>query len=681
MRNIIQKYWLLSLLVVATFAIIYFGNHYLSTNSTTAPVPPPQDSPQPHQFGFPPPPQHQNEEISVEFLNSEYETTIEKPTGTFSTGQSADIMLSGFGFNNSGGSLLFNHQGNIATDGKRLILADRNNNRVLIWNSLPDGNEEPDLVLGQTNFTHNNPGTDLDELNWPVGVATDGTRLFVADTYNNRILIWKTFPTENAQPADISIQGEERAHQSNRTNIIWPWAVWSDGEKLAVASTGSATVYIWNTIPTKNNQEADISIHLEAFGTPRTIGSDGTNLIIGDHNAFKKDRGNFFWKSFPTTNNQKYDFYNDKDILWGPTFTEDGKFITVSNMLQIWNQFPEEQNDQPDLSIGNHGEYNFGGAASGDGSGIAYADGKLYISLSNGNRIVGYNKFPTSSQKPDFAIGAPDINTNTLETEFIMSNGIPATNGESLFISSDFDRKLYVWKNLPNESGAPPDYVYNNLEGPWDNALHENTLALGGRKTIYLWEKLPLNGEMPNKTFQDSIGSISFQEIKGIALDSKYLYVADEMAHKVYVWEGIPQKNSEPIFSIDIQRPSRLSSDGKHLVVTSTENSGVYIYDIETLPSSPVKTFNRTFNLPQGAIISDGHLFIASSIFNSVHIWENIEDAIAGKPEDAILGNQSRIPEIGKDKLFWPAGLAFDGNHLWVSEFKFSERVLRFSVK
>ena len=62
----------------------------------------------------------------------------------FATGQDADIMLSGIDFNNTGGALLFNHPMNITTDGTRLLLADTRNNRILIWNSLPGGNVAPD---------------------------------------------------------------------------------------------------------------------------------------------------------------------------------------------------------------------------------------------------------------------------------------------------------------------------------------------------------------------------------------------------------------------------------------------------------------------------------------------------------------------------------------------------------
>ncbi|MGE3579276.1 MAG: hypothetical protein AB7I25_12535, partial [Vicinamibacterales bacterium] len=34
-------------------------------------------------------------------------------------------------------------------------------------------------------------------------------------------------------------------------------------------------------------------------------------------------------------------------------------------------------------------------------------------------------------------------------------------------------------------------------------------------------------------------------------------------------------------------------------------------------------------------------------------------------------------PEIGRNKMFWPAAMAYDGARLWVGEYKFSNRVLR----
>ena len=693
------------------------------------------------------------EQISVEFVDSSYAVASAKTSGFFKTGQKADLMLSGVDFNNTGGSLLFNHLGGIASDGTHLLLADRNNNRILIWNELPEGNVAPDLVLGQKNFTSNDPGDGLDRLNWPVGVATDGKHVLVADTYNDRILIWNNFPTKNGQPADLVLVSIGDLLES-RGNIAWPWGIWTNGEKVVVTSTGAGQVLIWNKFPTVNKQQPDIVLWLKGkFGTPRSVGSDGKHLVIGDHNAFGDSPGNFFWRSFPVRDNQPYDFFiaeairmvedtfplpppeegvvpltstpfskgseedtasltllTSSEVFWGPTFTPDGKLLVLGSQLYIWNSFPEDENDAPDLVVGKEGPrgqgypdlfvgeegpegqgYHF---EAGDGSGLAIVGDKLYLSLSNGNKIVSFNTLPTRSDElPDFAVGSPDINTNTLGTNFIISNPVPISDGKSLFVSSDFDRKLYIWKNLPDESGAKPDIVYTLPEAPWDNVLFGQTLVLAGKRTIYVWKKLPLAGEMPDLIFNNCIGNVNFQNLYGVALDDKYFYLADNEANRIYVWEGIPTQNSNPKFSLTTDGPCRLSSDGKYLVVTATlsgSGGSIKIYPLRGLSSNSQPMIiggPGKFNLPQGAIVSHGHLFVGDTGFNRVLIWNKIEDALAGKDADIILGaeklraksDERRRPEIGMDKLFWPAVPVFDGSYLWVGEFKFSERLLRFS--
>ena len=106
-------------------------------------------------------------------------------------------MLSEIDFNNTDGPLHFNHPCTVASEGTHLLLAGRNNNRVLIWDPLPTENSEPDIVLGQEDFYSNSPGTGLKQMNWHVGVSADGKHVVVADTYNDRNLIWNTFPTNN----------------------------------------------------------------------------------------------------------------------------------------------------------------------------------------------------------------------------------------------------------------------------------------------------------------------------------------------------------------------------------------------------------------------------------------------------------------------------------------------------
>ncbi|MEA2040599.1 MAG: hypothetical protein U9N82_12375 [Thermodesulfobacteriota bacterium] len=644
-------------------------------------------------------------------------SSLTSARGWFTTGQDADILLSGIDFNNSGylnkpnDGLLFNHPMGIATDGTRLLLADTFNNRVLIWNTLPERNASPGLVLGQDNLTTNNPGTDLNRMNWPVGVSTASGKVVVADTNNDRILIWNTFPTSNAQPADLYIDFNNEANIKER--ITWPWAVWTNGTKLIVTSTANtpSSVLIWNSFPTRSNQPADLYLRgknpddgTDRFGTPRTIGTDGeTYLMIGDHNPIDSE-SNFFWNSFPTIDNAPYNFAmasppDDRQLMWGGVKASDGKFIAVTSPgISIWNSVPTEVRE-PDLYVGKEVGTDFTwtcdedgyGFKDGDGSSLVVtSSGKLFISLFNANKIVAFNSLPTSSnQCPDFAIGASNIDINTLETRYIMQNLVPATNGTSLFASSDFDGKLYVWKSIPTKSGTYPDVVYDLELCPWDNALYRNTFVLAGEAIVQIWTTLPTSGNPPDITFNGQIGSIEFQDLSGVALDDKYLYIADKGAGKLYVWAALPESTSPLLFSFDIPEIGTLSSDGTYLAVskyTGVNDARVYVYAVDGLSgsSTPLKEWWLIDGTPIGfptACVADGHLFICDNNLNRVLIWRSTQDAIDGGAIDARIGQADLRPAIGINSLFGPRALAFYRNRLWISEVKFSTRMIGFEYQ
>ena len=103
---------------------------------------------------------------------------------------------------------IMNSPGGITVEGGRVLVSDSLNNRVLIWDSIPTlSNTAADMVLGQGLFNSCAARfpVDADTLKNPRGVWSDGTRLMVADTGNNRVLIWNTFPTIDGQPADLVV--------------------------------------------------------------------------------------------------------------------------------------------------------------------------------------------------------------------------------------------------------------------------------------------------------------------------------------------------------------------------------------------------------------------------------------------------------------------------------------------
>ena len=97
--------------------------------------------------------------------------------------------------------------------------------------------------------------------------------------------------------------------------------------------------------------------------------------------------------------------------------------------------------------------------------------------------------------------------------------------------------------------------------------------------------------------------------------------------------------------------------------------------------------------IPQFFPEENGKNLVAVSDFDwTLSVWKNIPDRSGTalwsvRSERSICRESMRsrpvdtIGVTGKDSLVMPTFLAYDGNYLWVGEFKFSSRLLRFSGK
>ncbi len=155
----------------------------------------------------------------------------------------------------------------VFSDGTRLFAADRKFNRILIWNSIPATNFQPaDVVLGQPNMnssTSNNGGTSSKSLFMPESIFSDGQKLIVTDTGNNRILIWNSIPTSNFQAADVVV-GQPNMYTSsagsNGAKLNSPYFSIISKGKLLVSDFLNNRILVWNLIPTVNGSMASLAI-------------------------------------------------------------------------------------------------------------------------------------------------------------------------------------------------------------------------------------------------------------------------------------------------------------------------------------------------------------------------------------------------------------------------------------
>src|SRR5439155_9414536 len=122
-------------------------------------------------------------------------------------------------------------------------------------------------------FTTNTPANppSAKSLSGPQGVWLQNGKLFIADTHNNRVVIFNSIPTANGASADV-VLGQPNFTVGINTNIAQvtpnpqantmsdPVSVSSDGRRLFVADLGYNRVLIWNGIPTANGAPADIAL-------------------------------------------------------------------------------------------------------------------------------------------------------------------------------------------------------------------------------------------------------------------------------------------------------------------------------------------------------------------------------------------------------------------------------------
>ena len=142
----------------------------------------------------------------------------------------------------------------IAGTDQVLYVADAGNHRVLGWNPPPDSDRDAGFVLGQQNFTDNNelpfqnPGPA--KLRFPYGIACDDDRLAVADTANNRVLLWHGLPLTGrgadavlGQPGFDST-GENHWKAITHETLCWPYAISLHANRLAVADSGNNRIML-----------------------------------------------------------------------------------------------------------------------------------------------------------------------------------------------------------------------------------------------------------------------------------------------------------------------------------------------------------------------------------------------------------------------------------------------------
>ena len=637
----------------------------------------------------------------------------------------AEFGLSGFGPDFTDSAVSLNHPASGASDGTSLAIADRFNNRVLVFSSLPTAPTEPDVVIGQPDFQDITPGTGLADLNWPgaVEVTPEGT-LLIADTENGRILVYKSLPKSHGQPADFAL---DLAALTGNTDA-WPWGIWSDGESLVVTDTRKGYVLVWDSFPTDENSAPTSSSDPEGVGTPRNITSDGSSFLIGDENGSQpacwgeptpnRNRQSHIWVNrlpIGAPDGCIWDWYqgdvSERGVIALAAGGQDAHFwpsFPVDNDTALQRQTTGSQNtpmgppdgEQPDApgeeppspgepqaqigestirTVGNMPQAPAHSYLGGDGGDVVITDTAIYFVEYNGNRVTGWNQFPSAfeGKAPDFSVFDSDPDVSTLLRDGYIQNPVLANADGALVASSDYDRRMYVWNEAPGENGAQADYVYLTGFPAWDNTYAQGTLIIAGRDSLAIWRDFA-PGNLPDEVIRGQLGTLALSDLKGVAFDGTYLAVSEPQSDTVAVFEGIPDVGEEPIRSYSVRGPGRLDMKDGLLAIAPKEGASVLLVDV-TSADEPRELQVRV-NLPNQAKFLPFGFAIADTSFHRVQIWDSVDDALNGaEPARIIGGDLGDRPQTRADRFYFPASVEAVAGHLYVAEFKFSNRILAFS--
>jgi uncharacterized protein (TIGR03437 family) len=371
---------------------------------------------------------------------------------------------------------------------------------------------QANVVLGQPDFNSTAFSISQTGLRLPTAVATDGTILVVADTANNRIMIWKSIPTTINQAADVElgqpdfktvVQGSQQV-VDNRS-LRGPQGVWIQNGKLFVADTQNHRVLIWNSIPNQNRQPADVVLgqpnfnvanqpdltkgnndaHANSLLNPVSVSSDGVRLYVTD---FGNNRV-LIWRSIPTTNQAPADIVvGQKDLDTG--ISNDAPDLCPSNGT--------------DATTGNP-TYPIRCAKTLDFPRFALSDGtRLFIADGGNDRVLVFNTIPTQNgAAADVILGQPDENASVVSSftdlfhPLLRQSAADITptptglawDGTNLYVTDASNRRVLVF------TPEPPLVPINGVRNAASLQIFAlGSITLGGTVTAGDIVKIKING-------------------------------------------------------------------------------------------------------------------------------------------------------------------------------------------
>ncbi len=444
----------------------------------------------------------------------------------YSTNMNASVVIGQTGFTgataNQGGSVGANTLSfttGVVIIGSKLVVSDNANSRVLVFNTIPtSSNAAPDVVIGQADFTHGsaNQGGSVgaNTLNTPQGLATDGTKLFVADYLNRRVLIYNTVPTSNNASADVVIgqpdmQTVNVAVSQTSTKVPINIAYDSSSGKLIIAdsSVTANRVLIYNQVPTTNSAPADVVVGQQNFtsGSANQGGSIGPNTLSQAINVLVA---------------------NSKLLISDAS----------NNRVLVFNSIPTSNNASADVVIGQadftYGSANQGGSVGANTLsspyGLAYDGTKLFVSETNNNRALIFSGIPVSNNisaykvigQADFTHSSANQGGSTSANTLNLPKAMSVINNQ-LFVPDGSNNRLLIFYNFPHTITASSIGSTTSNNGP----TISGTVDASTSDTPLTGVQYQVDSNSTTGSWQSCTGTTSYScTLSGLSLGSHTIY-------------------------------------------------------------------------------------------------------------------------------------------------------------
>lgn len=524
--------------------------------------------------------------------------------------------------------------------GSRYFVVDLLNNRILVFENSLSGT--PSYVLGQPDFisglfNNNNSVIEVTAKGFfkPSQLTSDGIHMALADNSNNRVLIWNTIPTRTYQPADIVIgQADFSQRESNRglaaatsMTLSGPAGVIYIGSKLVISDQLNNRLLVYNSTPTQNGTAAD--------------------LVIG--------QGDFITSSFNRTGSTTVS--SAKSLYWPYSLSTDGVKLLVAdaynNRVLVWNSVPTALDVDADLVIGQTSfTVNTGATTQSRLSRprhMEIAGNSLYIADTNNSRIVYHSTFPVSNGVAATAvIGQASVTASAqnrgASTPSAMSLALPtniAAIDGALWIADSTNSRLLKFNTLP----AP----MNTTEG---SALAAD--AVWGQLTMVIGNVNQI--QSPNAN--------GFSRISGVCAHGAHVLAIDAGNQRLLVFD-----RSHP-------------TEGAIAVIGQDNFQGNLANKGASSPSASSLYISGSGLDPACVFDSRGRLYISDHNNNRVLVW-NQTPVTSGSSADYVIGQTNFTTSASQgcnaSGLALPTGLGILNDKLIVADYG-NHRSLIFDV-